>query len=106
ARNASRFGDSLAQPAYVELGEIGLARRGTRDTGNGKRDALPGWLSALYTQGEPPRQELLESYLHDAPVSPVPCPVSRSKLSWWSLLEMLPALPGSDVPWEPQSLLL
>ena len=106
ARKDSRFGVSLAQPAYVELWEIGLARLGTRDTGNGKRDDLPGWLSALYTQAEPPRQELLESYLHDAPVSPVPCPVSRSKLSWWSLLEMLPALPESDVPWEPQSLLL
>jgi len=99
ARKDSRFGVSLAQPAYLELWEIGLARLEQRD------DLLP-WVSALYRQAEPPTLQLLESYLHDAPVSRVPCPVSRSRLSWWSLLEMLPELPAAEESWSPQSVLL
>src|SRR5213079_404743 len=50
ARKDSRFGVSLAQPAYVELWEIGLGRLGTRDAGNGKRAGLHSWLWALYTK--------------------------------------------------------
>ncbi len=106
ARKDSRFGVSLAQPAYVELWEIGLGRLGTRDAGNGKRAGLHSWLWALYTKAEPPIPELSESYLHAAPVSPVPLPVSRSSLSWWSLLEMLPDLPPVEETWNPTSVLL
>ena len=99
ARKDSRFGVSLAQPAYLELWEIGLARL------EQPHDLLP-WLSALYTQAEPPTLQLLESYLHDAPGSREPFPVSRSRLSWWSLLEMVPELPAAEESWSPQSVLL
>jgi hypothetical protein len=106
ARKDARFGVSLAQPAFIELWEIGLARLGTQETGNGTRQPLVAWLTALYADAEPPVLEPLESYLHDAPVSRVPFPVSRSTLSWWSLLEIVPALPPADAPWEPHSVLL
>jgi len=99
ARKDSRFGVSLAQPGYLELWEIGLARLG-------KRDDLLGWLTALYTKAEAPPVELMESYLHEAPVSRVPFPVARSTLSWWALLEMLPELPACETPWEPNTVLL
>jgi hypothetical protein len=108
ARKDARFGVSLAQPAYLELWEIGLARLGTRETGNGTREQLAAWLTALYRDAEPPVLEPFESYLHEAPVSRAPFPVSRSTLSWWSLLEMLPELPPppADAPWEARSVLL
>jgi hypothetical protein len=106
ARKDSRFGVSLAQPAYLELWEIGIARGGKQETENEKWDDLVGWLTTLYTKAEPPPLELMESYLHEAPVSRVPFPVTRSTLSWWSLLEMLPELPGSETPWEPKTVLL
>jgi hypothetical protein len=99
ARKDSRFGVSLAQPAYTELWEIGIARLG-------KRVDLLGWLTALYTEAKPAPVELMESHLHEAPVSRVPFPVSRSTLSWWALLEMLPEFPASETPWEPKSVLL
>jgi len=104
ARKDSRFGVSLAQPAYLELWEVGLANLGKRETGNGKAE-LEGWLAAVY-QAPAPRPELFESYLHDAPLPRVPFPVSRRTLSWWSLLEMLPELPSDAPPWTPGSLLL
>jgi len=104
ARKDSRFGVSLKQPLYVELWEIGLARLGKRETGNGKRE-LESWLTALY-KAPAPKPELFESYLHDAPVERIPFPVSRVTLSWWALLEMSPEL-GADAPsWSPASILL
>jgi len=104
ARKDSRFGMSLAQPAYVELWEVGLGSLGKRETGNGKRE-LESWLAAVY-RAPTPQPELFDSYLHDAPLPRVPFPVSRRTLSWWSLLCMLPELP-SDVPvWSPRSVLL
>src|SRR5204862_10088 len=104
ARKDSRFGISLAQPAYVELWEVGLGSLGKRETGNGKRE-LESWLAAVY-RAPTPQPELFDSYLHDAPLPRVPFPVSRRTLSWWSLLCMLPELP-SDVPvWSPRSVLL
>ena len=106
ARKDARFGVSLAQPAHLELWEIGLARLGTRETGDGTRDEIAAWLTALYHDAKPPVLEPSESYLHEAPVSRVPFPVSRSTLSWWSLLEMLPELPPAEAPWEPHSVLM
>src|SRR5205085_6073009 len=53
ARKDSRFGMSLAQPAYVELWEVGLANLGKGETGNGKRE-LEGWLAAVYRAPTPP----------------------------------------------------
>jgi len=105
ARKDSRFGVSLAQPAYVELWEVGLANLGMRDAGGGMRD-LESWLQALY-QAPAAAPELSESYLHNAPIaSRIPHPASRTTLSWWALLEMLPELPSDAPPWSPGSLLL
>jgi len=106
ARKDSRFGVSLAQPGYLEIWEVGISRLGKSETEDEKRDELLGWLTALYTNAEPPSLELMESYLHEAPISRVPFPVARSTLSWWALLEMLPELPASEAPWEPRSVLL
>ena len=97
ARKDSRFGVSLAQPGYVELWEIGLACLGISDIG--------AWLEALYKVPAFPR-EVQESYLHDAPTDRTPQPASRTSLSWWALLGILPDLPASATPWEPKSVLL
>ncbi len=104
ARKDSRFGVSLAQPMYLESWEIGLATLGSREQGAGSRE-LESWLHALY--GGPARKpELFESYLHDAPIGPLPAPCSRSRLSWWSLLFMAPELPADAPAWSPTSVLL
>ena len=104
ARKDSRFGVSLAQPAYLELWEIGRAGLGKREMRNGKGE-LESWLTALY-QAPAPRPELFESYLHGAPLPRVPSPVSRHALSWWSLVFMTPEPPSDALPWSPGSLLL
>jgi Heparinase II/III-like protein len=101
ARKDSRFGVSLAQPAYLELFEVGIARlAATGEGGRGTGD-VASWLSALYQARAVPGQ-LMESYLHDTPIDSVPRPPSRVGLSWWSLLEMLPQLPAAP-PWSPRS---
>jgi hypothetical protein len=97
ARKDSRYGISLAQPMYVELWEVGLAKLGTGD--------LQRWLAALY-RVPPPQPELFESYLHDATYGPRTTHHARRGLSWWSLLEMLPALPDETDSWQPESVLL
>ena len=104
ARKDSRYGISLAQPMYLELWEVGLARLGMGDEGRGTGD-VANWLAALY-RATAMRPELFEAYLHDAPFGPVPRPPSRVTLSWWSLLEMAPALSGDASAWRPGSLLL
>ncbi len=106
ARKDARFGVSLAQPAYLELWEIGLAHLGERGAGSGTRE-IASWLEALY-RATIVKPELFESYLHDAPMEPLPAPrsPSRTQLSWWALLSMSPELP-TDIPaWSPGSLLL
>ena len=76
ARKDSRFGISLAQPMYLETWEVGLGRLGMGDAGWGTRE-VSGWLQALY-QAPATKLELFESYLHDAPIAPIPHPASRS----------------------------
>ena len=99
ARKDSRYGVSLAQPMYLELWEIGLARLG------GTADDLAGWLDALY-QAPPPPAQRFDSYLHEAG-SPVPGQHrTRADLSWWTLLEMAPALPPAAASWCPGSVLM
>ena len=100
ARKDARFGISLAQPAYLELWEIGLARLGSPETA--------AWLETVYREAKPPVRELFEFYLHEAPMVTTPTPVTRSSLSWWSLLEMMPALEPTAAAdrWRPGSLLL
>ena len=106
ARKDSRFGVSLAQPAYMELWEVGLAELGRGERGEG-RDVIEGWLATLYGSGTM-KPELSESYLHDAPIEPLTAPRSPSRraLSWCSLLHMLPELPADVPAWSPGSVLL
>src|SRR5690242_1413617 len=52
ARKDARFGVSLAQPAYLELWEVGLANLEMRDAGTGMRE-LSSWLAALYQRPAP-----------------------------------------------------
>ena len=98
ARKDSRFGVSLAQPMYLELWEVGLARLG--DAGSD----LWSWLHELYA-APAPRAETFDSYLHEAGEPPGNAPRTRADLSWWALLEMLPSLPEA-APWAPASGLL
>jgi len=98
ARKDSRFGVSLAQPMYLELWEVGLARLGD------SASELWGWLRELYSS--PALAALpLDSYLHEAGHPAPPAPRTRADLSWWALLEMSPALPEST-GWTPGDELL
>jgi len=97
ARKDSRFAMSLAQPMYLELWEVGLARLG--DDGSD----LWSWLRELYA-APVPKAETFDSYLHEAG-EPAPAARTRADLSWWALLEMAPALPERKA-WEPGSVLL
>jgi hypothetical protein len=101
ARKDSRYGVSLAQPMYLELWEIGLARIG----GSGPEADLWSWLRHLY-QSPAPKAQTFDSYLHEAG-QPALGPVrSRSDLSWWALLEMVPSLPSDTPPWSPGNILV
>jgi hypothetical protein len=99
ARKDSRFGVSLAQPMYLELWEIGLARLGSMQDGH---EELWGWLRGLYQSPAPPA-ETFDSYLHEAGEPPPAHLRSRADLSWWSLLEMVPTIPAETPPWTPRS---
>ncbi|HET6580120.1 MAG TPA: heparinase II/III family protein [Gemmatimonadales bacterium] len=99
ARKDSRFGLSLAQPMYLELWEVGLARLG--DPGSD----LWSWLRELYAAPAPPA-ETFDSYLHEAGEPAAAAPRTRADLSWWALLEMAPELPAESPPWTPGSALL
>jgi hypothetical protein len=107
ARKDSPRGASLAEPAYVELWELGRAALGSAGAGVGTAE-LDAWLRALYA-GPPPPPRLAESYLHDAPIDPTAAPLrrpSRERLSWWALLGMGSELPGDVATWSPGSILL
>jgi hypothetical protein len=106
ARKDSRFGLSLAQSPFLELWEVGIARleNAERERVEPERDLIP-WVHALYAAG-PVRAELFESYLHDAPLDPLPALPTRQRLSWWALLEMLPELPASKDAWMPRGVFL
>jgi hypothetical protein len=99
ARKDSRFGVSLAQPMYLELWEVGLARLGDPESD------LWSWLRELYASPAPAAQTF-DSYLHEAGEPAPTAPRSRRDLSWWALLEMVPSLPGAAAPWAPESVLL
>ena len=81
ARKDSRFGVSLAQPAFLELWEVGRAWL----------PELPGldqWIDALYRQPAP-EPEHYDAWLHDTGL-PTPTQRSAADLSWWALLELEP----------------
>jgi hypothetical protein len=97
ARKDSRFGMSLAQPMYLDLWEVGLARLGDESSD------LWSWLRELYATPAP-AAKTFDSYLHEAG-EPPPAARTRADLSWWALLEMAPALP-EGAAWEPGTVLL
>ena len=99
ARKDSRFGVSLAQPMYLEMWEIGLARV---DPSNQRNAELWSWLRALYRTPAPPAQTF-DSYLHEAGEPVPPDARTRADLSWWALLEMVPSLSQAISPWSPAS---
>ena len=99
ARKDSRFGVSLAQPMYLELWELGLARVG------GTESDLWDWLRALYGSPPPPA-ERFDSYLHETGTAPPGGARNRSDLSWWALLEMSPAPGTGSGAWRPGNTLL
>ncbi len=99
ARKDSRFGVSLAQPMYLELWEVGLAR--IDDTSS----PLWGWLRGLY-DSPAPKAAAFDSYLHEAGLPAPEAPRGRGDLSWWALLEMAPSLPGNLPSWDPGPMLL
>src|SRR6185436_11675221 len=70
ARKDSRFGVSLAQPMYLELWEVGLAR--LERAGTPQQD-LWDWLRLLYRTPSPPAQTF-DSYLHEAGEAPPTSP--------------------------------
>jgi hypothetical protein len=102
ARKDSRFGVSLAQPMYLELWEVGLARL---ERAGVPQSDLWDWLRLLYQAVAPPAQTF-DSYLHEAGEAPPTSPRSRADLSWWSLLEMLPSLPAGEGAWSPGSVFI
>ncbi|HYF40454.1 MAG TPA: heparinase II/III family protein, partial [Gemmatimonadales bacterium] len=97
ARKDSRFGVSLAQPMYLELWEVGLARLSRSENAPAE---LWSWLQELYVTPAPSAQTF-DSYLHEAGDRQLPATRTRSDLSWWALLEMVPALPQDCPPWAP-----
>ncbi len=89
ARKDSRFGVSLAHPAYLEVWEWALAR-----LGDDAPDDLGSWLAALYRQ--PARGELTyDAYLHDAGET-ARATTTRADLSWWMLFAMAESLPEAE----------
>jgi hypothetical protein len=99
ARKDARFGVSLAQPMYLELWEVGLAR--LDDPGSDLWD----WLRALYACA-PPAAQRFDSYLHETGAEPPGRARTRSDLSWWALLEMAPTLGTGRGEWRPGNTLL
>jgi hypothetical protein len=99
ARKDSRFGVSLAQPMYLELWEVGLARL---DPNAERQGELWSWLIQLY-QSPAPVAQTFDSYLHEAGELPPTDRRSRADLSWWALLEMAPQLPPDAASWSPHS---
>ncbi|MGH7582595.1 MAG: heparinase II/III domain-containing protein, partial [Gemmatimonadales bacterium] len=98
ARKDSRYGVSLAHPAYLECWEAGYAILGD------ERPDVAAWLRALYAI--PAREEATyDAWLHDAGETS-PEHRARSDLSWWALLTMGPALPHTAEPWSGRTRLL
>ncbi|HJR16324.1 MAG TPA: heparinase II/III family protein [Gemmatimonadales bacterium] len=97
ARKDSRFGVSLAQPMYLELWEIGLARVSAASDGH---EDLWSWLRELY-RAPAPKAQTFDSYLHEAGEPDPAAERTRADLSWWALLEMVPSLPTDTPPWAP-----
>jgi hypothetical protein len=96
ARKDSRYGVSLAQPMYLELWEVGLARLGAAG------GDLAGWLAELYRASPPPAQRF-DTIRRGRTAAGAH---TRADLSWWALLEMAPDLSTAAAPWRPGSVLM
>ncbi len=96
ARKDSRFGVSLAQPAFLELWEIGRAWLAPHP-------GLDAWLAALYPRGKDPADHY-DAWLHQAGL-PARDAWTRSDLSAWSLLALDPT-PLSEGPHQPVNVLV
>ncbi len=99
ARKDSRFGVSLAHPAYLECWEMGLAL-----LGEDAPEELPAWIATLYRLPHSPALTY-DAYLHDAG-EPARAGTGRADLSWWMLWGMAPALPEAPDALESGSALL
>ncbi len=99
SRKDSRYGVSLAHPAYLECWEAGYAWL------DAERPAeLGAWLAELHQV--PAKEELLyDSWLSEAG-EVIGTHRSRAELSWWALLTMAPELPAATEPWRAPSRLL
>ncbi len=96
ARQDSRFGMSLAHPAYLECWEAGHAWLDRAEPAT-----LVPWLHALY--GATARLDgNYDAYLHEAGEEPSLERRGRSDLSWWALWNMAAELPAT-APWTPTS---
>lgn len=99
ARRDSRYGVSLAEPASLELWEVGRAWLPPDDE-------LDSWLGALHDRPAAKTTKLLyDAWLHDAGRHDAPAS-GRGGLSWWALVAMGPSLPADPLPWKPASILL
>ena len=99
ARRDSRYGVSLAEPASLELWEIGRAWLPPEEE-------LDAWLSALYAlPSNGTTKHLYDAWLHDAGRVDPAVP-DRGALSWWALLTLGSPLPEDPAPWRPGSILL
>ena len=81
ARKDSRFAVSLAQPAFLELWEIGRVWLP-------ELTELDPWIASLY-RVPAPEPEHYDAWLHDTGM-PTPAHRSAANLSWWALLELEP----------------
>ncbi|HSR14173.1 MAG TPA: heparinase II/III family protein [Gemmatimonadales bacterium] len=97
ARKDARFGVSLAQPAYLELWEVGRAWLGNDET-------LDRWVAALYA-APAPEADHYDAWLHDAGHR-APAARSLADLSAWALLEAAPPVEAPATPFAAQSTLL
>jgi hypothetical protein len=101
ARKDSRYGVSLAQPAHLELFEVGRSWLG--------EDAeLDRWLGAL-RRLPPPSPEHNDAWLHEAALPDGGRHAAsdpRERLSWWALHEVDFSVPTSPEPWRGQSVYL
>ncbi len=99
SRKDSRYGVSLAHPAYLECWEAGFAWLDTE-----RPAELNAWLHALHQA--PAKDELLyDSWLSEAGET-IGDHRGRADLSWWALLTMAPELPPAPGRWHAPSRLL
>jgi hypothetical protein len=82
--------------------EIGLARV---DPSSQATAELWDWLGQLY-RTPAPKAETFDSYLHEAGKPNSRATRGRADLSWWALLEMVPAWPQNTPPWIPKAAVL